>query len=220
MFIGHFGFGFAAKRVAPDVSLGVLLAAALLPDLLWAALLLAGLEQVRIAPGNTAFTPLAFVHYPISHSLWTVVGWSVLAAALYQVWKPEVAGAWTISLLVISHWVLDAVAHRPDLPILPGWNRLVGLGLWNSVGGTLIVEGGLFVVGVWLYLNVTRTRDAAGRYGLYALTALLLGLYAASAIGPAPPSVAAIAWSDLAALLLLFWAGWVDCHREAVSAHN
>src|SRR5574341_1272224 len=57
VFIGHYGVGFAAKRAAPQVSLGWLMTAPLLLDLLWPIFLLAGWEQVRIEPGNTAFTP-------------------------------------------------------------------------------------------------------------------------------------------------------------------
>jgi len=69
MFIGHFALGFAAKRAAPRLSLAILFAAAQLADIIWPVLVALGIEQVRIPPGITAFTPLDFVSYPYSHSL-------------------------------------------------------------------------------------------------------------------------------------------------------
>ena len=74
MFVGHLAVALGAKRAAPRVPLAVLVAAAFALDLLWPLMLLAGIESVRIDPGNTAFTPLAFDHYPWSHSLATVLG--------------------------------------------------------------------------------------------------------------------------------------------------
>ena len=84
MFIGHFAVALAAKRAAPRASLGWLVVACQLPDLIWPVLLLAGIERARIEPGNTAFTPLAFDHYPWSHSLLLVVIWGAALAALYR----------------------------------------------------------------------------------------------------------------------------------------
>jgi len=84
MFIGHFAVGFAAERVAPRVSLALLFAAAQLADLLWPVLVALGFEQVRIDPGNTAFTPLDFVRYPYSHSLALLVVWGLVYGAVYR----------------------------------------------------------------------------------------------------------------------------------------
>jgi membrane-bound metal-dependent hydrolase YbcI (DUF457 family) len=95
---------------------------------------------VRIEPGNTAFTPLNFISYPISHSLLAAIGWATLFALLYYAVKRYRAGAVLIWIGVVSHWVLDFVVHRPDLPLYPGGPRL-GLGLWNSILATVIVEG-------------------------------------------------------------------------------
>ena len=74
MFIGHYGVALAAKKLAPRTSLGILFLAAQFVDMLWPVFLLAGMEHVRIDPGNTAFTPLDFYDYPISHSLLTGIG--------------------------------------------------------------------------------------------------------------------------------------------------
>jgi len=212
MFIGHYAVGFAAKRAAPGASLGVLIAAAGLVDLLFPVFTVAGWEQVRIEPGATAVAPFAFI-YPLSHSLLTGVGWAVLFAALYWVWTRYLAGAVTIALAVVSHWLLDLVTHRPDLPLYPGGARLVGLGLWNSVAGTVAVEGLLFVAGVWVYAAMTRPRDRTGRYAFWSFVALLVVLYAASLLGPSPPSMTAMAVVGLLAWLFVFWAAWFDRHR-------
>src|SRR5580704_6715491 len=99
-------------------------------DLLWPLFLLAGWEQVRIDPGNTAFTPLDFVSYPYSHSLAMSVVWGILFALLYWGATRYVAGAVVIGFGVVSHWILDFVTHRPDLPLYPGGTARVGLGLW------------------------------------------------------------------------------------------
>src|SRR5687768_4256927 len=132
MFIGHHAAGFAAKRFAPRVSLGTLFAATMLLDLLWPLFLLMGIEHVRIDSGNTAFTPLDFYDYPYTHSLLNVIGWSILAGTIHWLRRKSWRDATVVGLAVLSHWVLDFVTHRPDLPLWPG-GPMVGLGLWNSV---------------------------------------------------------------------------------------
>ncbi len=214
MFIGHIGIGFAAKCAAPRASLGVLIAAALLLDLLWPLFLLAGWEKVLIEPGNTAFTPLAFVRYPFSHSLLAAVAWALLFAGSYYGLTRRGAGSAVIGATVASHWLLDALVHRPDLPIFPGSGVRAGLGLWNSVEATVVVEGLIFLSGAWLYLRQTRPRDRAGRYSPFAFLAVLVLLYTANVLGPPPPGAQAIAAANLAILLLLVWAASFDRRRE------
>ena len=216
MFIGHFAVGFAAKPLAPRTSLGTLLGAALLLDGLWPVFVLLGLEAVRIDPGNTRVTPLDFIRYPWSHSLAMAVVWAAALGFLYDRGRRHPPGAWVLGLAVVSHWVLDWVSHRPDLPLYPGGAARVGLGLWNSLAGTLAVEGGLFALGVWIYGRGTRPLDRRGARGLRALVAVLLVLYGASLFGPPPPSVTAIVWGDLAAWLLVAWAHAIDRHRAPV----
>src|SRR3954468_19975264 len=115
MFIGHFGLGFGAKRAAPAVSLGALFTACQFADLLWPTLVLAGLERVEVQPGATRMTPLDFVSYPYSHSLVALVVWGALFGAVYvaATRSTALAGA-TLGLLVVSHWLLDVLIHRPD----------------------------------------------------------------------------------------------------------
>jgi hypothetical protein len=149
MFIGHFAVGFAAKRFAPRSSEAVLLAAPVLADMLWPVFLLLGWEQVRIDPGNTRYTPLDFVSYPWSHSLLMLCVWASAFGGIYYGITRYRAGAIAIWIGVVSHWVLDWVTHRPDMPLYPGGARY-GLGLWNSIAGTMVVEFLTFAVGVWI----------------------------------------------------------------------
>ncbi|HMD35781.1 MAG TPA: hypothetical protein VKH42_12470 [Vicinamibacterales bacterium] len=217
MFIGHFALGFAAKRAAPRLSLATLFAAAQLADLLWPVLVFAGVEQVRIDPGNTAMTPLDFVSYPYSHSLATLLVWAVLFAFV-AAREPSRATPWVLMALVVSHWVLDFVTHRPDLPLYPGGPKL-GLGLWNSVAATVAVETALFAAGLWIYLRATRARDAIGRWATAALVVVLLASYAGNTLGGAPPSVDAIVIVGLiGGAILLALAAWADAHRAASRA--
>jgi hypothetical protein len=214
MFIGHFAVALAAKRLAPRTSLGALTLAAQLTDLVWPILLLAGLERVEVDPGNTLVTPLAFTHYPITHSLLAVLGWALLAAAVAYAWQRERRAALVIGALVLSHWVLDLVTHSPDLPLLPTDSPKVGLGLWNSLAGTLIVEGGLFLAGLWLYGLATRAKDGVGRWAFFAYAAVLTTSYIVNLTSPPPPSAAAIGAAGLALWLFPLWAHWFDRHRE------
>ncbi|MBI2515472.1 MAG: hypothetical protein HYV95_01025 [Opitutae bacterium] len=215
MFIGHIAVALAAKRAAPTVSLGVLFAAAQLPDLVWPVLLLTGAEQVEIRPGITAFTPLDFVSYPWSHSLLMVVLTGSVAGAFYAWRAKNFPGGALLVLLAVSHWVLDWISHRPDMPLVPGGTRH-GLGLWNSIPSTLLVEGGMFLAGTMLYATGSTAQDRTGRYAFWSLIGFLGCVYAADRFSSPPPGAAAIAWVNIAAGVgLYFWAAWADCHRVA-----
>ncbi|GEJ55938.1 hypothetical protein [Anaeromyxobacter diazotrophicus] len=216
MFLGHFAVALAAKRAAPRASLGTLFLAAQWLDLVWPALVLAGVEEVRVAPGDTAFTPLAFVHYPWTHSLALVVAWAAALGGAYLWRTGRRREAAVVAALVVSHWVLDLASHRPDLPLAPGAAK-VGLGLWNSVPATLAVESALFLAGVLAYASFTRARSRAGRYAFWGLVAALAGIYAASALGPPPPSPRAIAAAGLLLWLFVPWAAYVDRRRAPVA---
>ena len=215
MFIGHFALGMGAKKIVPAVSLGTLFLACQLADLLWPTLLLAGVEVVRIQPGVTAVTPLDFVRYPYSHSLLALLGWAVLFSLGYlALRRSRVAAAVTLGALVLSHWLLDFIVHRPDLPLTPGGSERFGLGLWDSLPATLAVELPLFIAGVALYVRSTEALDRQGRWGFWSLIAFLLVVYLANLFGPPPPSTNLVAWGTQAMWLFVLWGWWVDRHRR------
>jgi hypothetical protein len=213
MFAGHFGLALAAKTVAPRASLGVLALGAQWVDLLWPVLLLAGLEQVHVVPGATVVTPLDFVRYPTTHSLLMGVVWGGLFGVIYARTAGYRKGALVAAGLVVSHWVLDFVTHRPDLPLWPGGPK-AGLGLWNSLPGTAAVEGTLFFGGVWLYARATRG-GSGGRLALAAFATFIALVQCASYFGPPPPSARAIAFVGLAQWLLPAWAHGLDRRRAS-----
>lgn len=213
MFIGHFGLGFGAKRVAPAVSLGTLFLSAQLADLLWPTLVLLGVERVEVRPGATRVTPLDFVSYPYSHSLLALGLWAALAAALYWLLRRSRIGALAIAGLVVSHWVLDVISHGPDMPLGFGGGTKIGFGLWNSLPATVAVEGLLFAAGVALYARSTVPRDRLGDLALWSLVGFLAVVYAANLLGPPPPGATAVAWAAEAMWILVAWGYWVDRHR-------
>lgn len=215
MFIGHFGLAFGAKAVAPRASLGTLFVAAQLADLLWPTLVLAGLERVAIAPAATAVTPLDFQQYPYSHSLLMLVAWGILLGMAYR-WKNGSTAAVPVvlGLLVMSHWLLDVISHRPDVPLAPGGTLRLGFGLWNSVGATLTVEFTLLAAGVALYARSTNSTNRTGTVALGLLVAFLSIIELANVFGPPPPSTTAVVWSAEALWLLVAWGYWADHHRR------
>jgi hypothetical protein len=215
VFVGHTAIALAAKARAPRISLGWLVAAAFTLDLLWPIFLLAGIEQVSIVPGATAFNPLVFDSYPWSHSLLMACFWGLWAAGIARWLGVSKGVAGLIAAVVVSHWILDWVSHAPDLPLWPGQSPLLGLGLWNSVFWTLLVEGALFLVGIALYVRSTRPVDRIGSLGLWAFLVVSAAMWASSPWSPPPPSPQALAWFSFGGWLLVAWAGWSDRHRES-----
>ena len=216
MFIGHNAVAFAAKKAAPRTSLGTLMAAAMLADLIWPVLLLAGVEHVRIHRGDTAFTSLQFIDYPWTHSLAMSLALSIVVALLYWAITRYGRGAFVVALCVFSHWVLDWITHRPDLPLYPGGPK-VGLGLWNKPIATIGVEAAMFAVGILIYRDTTKPRDRIGSIGMWLFILVLAAMYVVNASGAPPPNERALAWGALGAWLLPLWAWWFDRHRRSAA---
>ena len=216
MFLGHFAVGLAGKRYAPRAPLAMLLFAPLLLDALWPIFLLLGWERVAIVPGITAVTPLDFEHYPWSHSLLMALAWGGLVGVGYRMVMRDPRGALWLSGAVASHWVMDLIVHRPDLPLWPGGPQ-VGLGLWQWPLATVALEIGTFVVGIWLYVGATRPRGWKGRISLWTLVTVLGLLYIAN-LRPLPAGMTprAIAIGGLATWAFIPWGWWIESTRRTV----
>ena len=196
MFLGHYGVGFASKKVEPRASLGTYIMAAVFLDLLWPIFLLIGLEHVKIEPGNTLVTPLNFYDYPYSHSLLMSVVWSVLFGAVYYLIKKDRKISVILGICVFSHWILDFIVHRADLPL------------------TLIVELLIFFVGLYLYLKTTKSKNKVGSIILWGFVILLLLIYVLNLFsGSEPPNANIIAISALGQWLFVAWGYWIDKNR-------
>lgn len=215
MLVGHFAAGFAAKRIEPSLSLGTLVFAALFADMLAFTLVAAGVERFRIA---TDVPTNRFIGENIvySHSLLMDVLWGALIAAGYFLWRRDVRAAWILFAVVVSHWVLDVISHRPDMPLGSGIPGVLGLGLWNSTPATLVVEGGLWLAAIILYVSATHATRRTGIYAFWPGLVLVTLAWLAN-INAAPSSggsgVAAALPSLIFFACMIGWAYWAGGAR-------
>ena len=220
MLVGHAGLALGLRAKNREVPLGTLMAAAFALDLIWPIFLLLGIEEVSIRPGATAYNPLVFTSYPWTHSLAMAGAWGLAAWLLVRSRGYRGAVATLAGLVVVSHWVLDAVVHTADLPLWPGsTSPLAGLGLWNSLPATMLAEGIIFVTGIGMYWRSTNARNAAGDSGFWGFVFVLGILWVSAPFLPAPSSASAVAVGALLLWLVPFWAAWFDGNRgRATSA--
>ena len=217
MFIGHFAPAFAAGAVTQEApKLGLLFVAAQLVDWVFFVFALVGIESLRLVPGITAMNPLDFYDYPITHSLVGTAGFAVgFGILVAMITRNSVAAVWA-ALVVMSHWVLDWISHRPDLTIAGGEHR-IGLGLWNYPLAAMAVELALLGLAVWWYLK--RTKGPVGPIAI--LITVMLVFQAINWFGPEPKDVGApflllglFALSVLTAIA--FWVGRTRWHRNEI----
>ena len=182
MLAGHYSSALLAKRLVPAAPFWALALAAQLVDVFWAVFVMAGVEHLRIDPSLPS-NPLDLYHLPWTHSLVGAFAWAAAAAVLAQaVWRRTAISA-AIGATVLSHWVLDLLVHRPDLPLWPGSEKL-GLALWNHPAAAMALEFGLLLGAAWLLAS-----RVPWRRGL----AILVGALAAFqlAVTLAPPALPA-----------------------------
>src|SRR5467141_1601468 len=190
MFVGHYGVSFAAKKADPAIPLWVLFIAVQLLDVLWAPFVLLGIEKVRIVPGITASNPLDLYYMPYTHSLLAALLWSLAGYVAYRSIRGFGASrraALLVAAAVFSHWVLDLIVHRPDLPLYDDTLKM-GLGLWNYPAVAFLLEAALFLGGVWIYFQSTTPVTKAGRYAAIVFGVALCLFQAAVFFGPPAPS--------------------------------
>ena len=199
MFPGHYGPSLAAKRIDPTIPLWVLFVAVQLLDILWAPFVLLGIEKVRIVPGITATNSLDLYYMPYTHSLVGAIVWSLAAFAVYRLAArgATTRAAWIVAAAVFSHWVLDLLVHRPDLPIYDNAAK-VGLGLWNFRVLALGLEAAVLFGGMLLYFGLRPPRRTAVL--VFGVIMFLVQVYLA--FGPPPASDKSAAIAALAAYVV------------------
>jgi hypothetical protein len=208
MFVGHYGVALAAKRLAPKMSLGWTFLAVQFLDVLWAPAILLGIEHAKVVPGLLPASSLDLYDMPWTHGLLMAFAWSWLA---FRFSKSLVLGG-----CVFSHWLLDFVTHRPDLPIYRG-GEMVGLGLWRWREATFLVETALLVLGLVIYLKATQPKSPAGRYAMSIFVGLLVVAEVYNLYGPPPPNITQVAISAEVAYIVLAAIGWqLDKLREPI----
>ena len=210
MLAGHLAVGLVAKRIEPKISLGTWTLAALLSDLFVFPLLIAGIEHFDTVPGAAVNRTIGR-DIVYSHGLLSNVIWAALFAAIYFLQRRYPRGAWLLFAVVLSHWLLDFVSHRPDMPLAPGTHQVFGLGLWNSLAATLLVEGGFWLLAVIVYARATRPTKRAGSYAFWIGVALLtLVWYANISAGMDQNPVKAGIGGLIMFSLLVAWAYWIN----------
>ena len=218
MFVGHLAVALAAKRYEPDVNLAWFVAGVSALDLVWPIFVLAGLEHVSIVPGATAFTPLVFDSYPWSHSLAMTAIWGLLLVTIARAAKVP-SHAWTLlAMTVVSHWGLDFLTHAPDMPIWPGNSPKLGLALWNSIPGTFIVEGAMWLVAIAIYLKVLSQRGQRPGWPFWSFIVVCTAMWAGSPWGPLPADERSVALLGLVGWIVVPWAMWADRARRSKRA--
>ncbi|MBT8222742.1 MAG: metal-dependent hydrolase [Eudoraea sp.] len=211
MFIGHFAIGLLAKKNNALPSLAMMFIAVQLLDLIWPVLVLFGIESLSIDPGNTKLTHLSFDYYPYSHSLLAASFWSVLLGTCYFLFTKNRKGSLILGGLVMSHWILDFITHRPDLPLSPFTETKVGLGLWNYPILEIFLELLVFGVGAILYF---KSADLKRKIGFWILIIFLLVVHLMNLFGPPPPNTMAVAWSANLMWIIIIWAWWIERKRS------
>ncbi|GAO77334.1 MULTISPECIES: hypothetical protein [unclassified Sphingopyxis] len=216
MFIGHFAPALIAAARPKAAGLGTLFVAAQLVDIGFAALLIPGVEAMRIVPGITAMNPMDLHHMPYTHSLLGALIWAKIFGVLVWFATKRKEAAIGAALVVVSHWFIDLIVHIPDLTLY-GMPPKLGLGLWNHPLIAMPLEI-LLIGGAFLYY-MRRTEAPGGNRRLWVLAALLAFAQAVDWFGPKEPaySLAVPATMLFAYALLAGTAAWAGANRRAAT---
>ena len=213
MFIGHFAPALIMATRPRAAGLGTLFVAAQLVDIGFAALLVPGIEAMRIIPGITAMNPMDLYHMPYTHSLLSTLIWAVLFGVLVWFATKRREAAIGAALVVASHWFIDLLVHIPDLTLYGAPPKL-GLSLWNHPAIAMPLEIVLIGGAFGYYLH--RSEARAGNRRLWVLASLLAFAQAIDWFGPKEPaySLAVPATMLFAYALLAGTAVWAGANRR------
>lgn len=225
MFIGHYGVSFALKARDKSIPLWILFIAVQLVDVLWGVFILTGIEKVRIVPGITATNPLDLYYMPYTHSLVGALFWSVVGIGVYWSLRKsplataggtgrKLASALLVGMAVFSHWILDLLVHRPDLPLYDDTFKM-GFGLWNYPAIAFGLEIVLLFAGMFLYMRSTTATNAIGKFGIPVLSLVLIAAQSVIFFGAPPTSPAAAAIMALVSYFVFAGAAfWLERQRH------
>jgi hypothetical protein len=180
MFIGHWAPAMVAATHKDAPSLPMLV------DWAFFALLLLGIENMRVTPGISAMNPMDLYHMPYTHSLLGSAVWAAGFGALVFATTRNRMAAVIAALVVISHWFLDLLVHVPDLTIA-GSEPKLGFGLWNHPAIEMPLELSITFAALWLYMRAAKPKILP----LFTLGGVMLLLQAANWFGPAEAEVTA-----------------------------
>jgi membrane-bound metal-dependent hydrolase YbcI (DUF457 family) len=167
MIAGHFGFAAAVKSRARDTPLWALMLATVWMDVIFVPLFLAHIETIQtVAGGASGGYGEGVIYADYTHSIVGAIAIAVtfgLVAA--RPWGRRVGTV--LASVVFSHWLLDLVVHRADMPVLPanvGNLPRLGFGVWRWPAAAFSIELILVLAGAYLYgreaLRIAGTRDA------------------------------------------------------------
>ena len=195
MLIGHYGPAFIIKAIDKRVPLWGLFIAVQVPDIIWGILILLGIEKADINPSLIS-NPLDLNYMPYSHGLISTLCYSLVIVAILSFLpycRKHKEVAWWIGAAVFSHWLLDFLSHRPDLPIW-GNTLKIGLGLWNYPTWAVVVEVGIYVIGaVWYAIAVRGFKRWAGLlFWVFIFVSVVASSFRGDAMLPSSVSLVAI----------------------------
>lgn len=202
--------GFAAKRLEPKIGLGTFFLAALWADLVWPIFLFFGVERASLVDGLTKMNPLDLEYYPYSHSLLALALWGGALGFVLFLRSKNLRGAMLVALCVLSHWVLDVLTHRPDVPLAWGDSIKLGFGLWNRPFWAFIIEGSFFATCVWLYFGIPGKKRAKKNLRAWGFIGFLSLMYLSQFSGKTPPAMSAVIAVGMFQWIAWPWGRWID----------
>lgn len=222
MFIGHYAPAFVAAASPKSPRLGALFVAAQLVDIAFFSFLILGVEQMRLTPQATVMNAMDLYHMPWTHSLAGAIAWGAAFAIVVKLMRGSWIGGAIGGAVVVSHWLIDLLVHRPDLT-LAGNPPALGLGLWNHPWIEIPLELAFAFGGLWFFVSRTRAITGAGTWSPIVLAAAMAVFQAINWTTPQPdtvtPAPPATGWLGLFAygiLALIAW--WVARTRTVRTA--
>lgn len=220
MFAGHYGVSYALKKTDTRLSLGWLFLAVQFIDVLWALFIILGVEKMKIHPGLPS-SPYDLYFMPYTHSLVGSLLWAGLVYAVFRYVPLPATGTKKLAALVMgaavfSHFLLDFIVHRPDLPVVGNVEK-IGLGLYNIPPLSFALETLVLFGGLWLYMRATTATTTLGKYGMPLFALILTLVNVQTYFGPPPPTpqIGAI-FNEVCYLLFTAIAIWLDRKRVPV----